>query len=439
VARGPRDIAYVRVPRAALTREVVAATQFNRDHKRDDLYAFGYVPRALLPSLERAARGDLIELDARALAHAEYGPVSVARDRAAEDYHNYDALTSELQALAAAHPQHALVDSAGKSVQGRDLWVIKISKNAATEEHKPNLLYIANMHGDESVGRELMIYLARRLLQDYGTDARITKLVDAAQIYIMPSMNPDGFEASDRFNADSVDLNRDFPDFTADPSDSENGRAPETKAVMELHGKHHFLMALNFHGGTVCFNVPWDSQPNQQASQRFGDDPLMQKLARTYADGNATMQANNVENFDHGVTYGYEWYLVNGGMQDWSVYYRNSIHATVELSYTKYPSASQLPGMWTENQEVLLGYLEAGLFGVHLAVKNEQGQPITGATVRVQSLNRDVLYTDSFVHRPALPGAQTVTVSAPGYKTRQIEMTPWTFAEGTYQDVVLSP
>ena len=52
------------------------------------------------------------------------------------------------------------------------------------------------MHGDETVGRQLVIYFAELLLQNYDKDERIKKLVDSIEIYLMPSLNPDGFAVS---------------------------------------------------------------------------------------------------------------------------------------------------------------------------------------------------------------------------------------------------
>jgi predicted deacylase len=76
----------------------------------------------------------------------------------------------------------------------------------------PNFKYIANMHGDEVVGRELLIRLITHLLNNYGHNDTITYLIDNTHIYLMPSMNPDGFELGQRENANNVDLNRNFPD-----------------------------------------------------------------------------------------------------------------------------------------------------------------------------------------------------------------------------------
>ena len=76
------------------------------------------------------------------------------------------------------------------------------------------------MHGDETVGRQLIIYFAEYLLRNYKIEDRVTNLVDTIEIYLMPSLNPDGFAKSQegscysdpgRYNANRKDLNRDFP------------------------------------------------------------------------------------------------------------------------------------------------------------------------------------------------------------------------------------
>lgn len=117
-------------------------------------------------------------------------------------YHNYDEVTALFKQFERDYPTRAKLHSIGRSVRNRDLWALEIHANVQNPSVfnrsllTPMFKYVANMHGDETIGRELVIYLAKYLLFNYGKDERVTRLVNSTDIYLMPSMNPDGFENS---------------------------------------------------------------------------------------------------------------------------------------------------------------------------------------------------------------------------------------------------
>ncbi len=437
-----QDLIYVRVPSALLTKDFVQMTGFNRDHAKDAFFSVGWISAAALQALPTADRTLIAEIDEQAVAQGRLNPftmrftsVNFDEDKTFEDYHNFEDLTAELQQLAVAYPDITQLTSVGTSFQGRQLWMMTISDNIDAEESEPKLLYIANMHGDEVVGRELSIYHIRRLLSEYGKSPRLTNLVNNSKIYIIPSMNPDGFELKRRHSAQQLDLNRNFPDFSNRDTDNPAGRGVETQAIMALHEQHHFTAAVNFHGGEVCFNLPWDTSPNRYSNEKFGDDTVLNPMGRAWADSNPTMRANS--SFDNGLTYGYEWYEVDGGMQDWSIWYRRSMHATVELSYAKWPPASYLATAWRDNQEAMLAFHERALTGIHLEVVYADGTPVPSFDVSVQSANRTIRYDDGIAHRTTTEGLQNVSILVAGKPKAQISTMARPF-DGRYDRVVIT-
>ena len=435
-------LVYVRVPNTLLTKEWVQSTGFNRDHAKNNTYAVGWLPSTELNQLTFDDRSEIHRLDEAAVTDGRLNPFTLETSptkfdspAAAEEYHNYQAMTEELRRLADSHSDIAKLTSLGKSSQGRDLWMMTVSDQVELDEGEPELLYVANMHGDEVVGRELSIYHIRSLLDNYSVDARTKRLVNNSKIFIVPSMNPDGFEMHQRYSAVNTDLNRNFPDFTSDNRDNSTGRAIETKAIMDLHAAHHFIAAINFHGGEVCFNLPWDTKANDAPTEKFADDAVLNPMGRAWADSNPTMAANS--SFDRGLTYGYEWYEVNGGMQDWAIWYRASMHATVELSYVKWPDASYLSTAWLENKEAMFAFHERALTGIHLEVVNDQGALVPNFEVSIESSSRTLSYSFGHAHRTTTDGPQKATILIGGRAVKSITVTARMF-DGKYDRVSIS-
>lgn len=197
---------------------------------------------------------------------------AVKREIDTSFYHKYDDLTTFMKAMSQKYPKISKLHSIGKSVLHRDLWAIEISDNIETEElAEPKFKYVGNMHGNEVVGRQILIYLIQYLLENYQKDERVTHLIDNVDIFIMPSMNPDGFERAvegqcdgevGRPNAHNKDLNRNFPD-QFDPNTGHNIQ-PETQALIEWIESTNFILSANLHGGSLVASYPWDDSPSHQ-------------------------------------------------------------------------------------------------------------------------------------------------------------------------------
>ena len=64
---------------------------------------------------------------------------------------------------------------------------------------KPEMKYVGNMHGNEALGRELLLRLAAYLCDQWNSkDKEIVDLLNRTNIHLLPSMNPDGFELAYR-------------------------------------------------------------------------------------------------------------------------------------------------------------------------------------------------------------------------------------------------
>jgi len=372
--------------------------------------------------------------EAKAMAEREAARRQEAIDSGEPVYHTYETLTSELATLAGIYdgdpgPDILRVTSIGQSYQGRELWMARISANPDVEVDEPEFAFIAAMHGDEVVGKEMCFDLIEYLTDNYGTDSRVTDLVNNTDIWILPSMNPDGTHLVQRYNAQGYDLNRSFPDQFDDPVNTPDGRPTEVQRVMQWADPLSLDLSMNMHGGELVVNYPFDSNP--QGASVFSPTPdpdqdLFYSISRTYADNNPPMKANNSHPaFIDGVTNGADWYSINGGLQDWAYVWYGNFHVLAELSYTKWPSASTLPTYWAENLESMLSYMERVHEGVRgLVTDAETGLPVA-AEIRVDD-NPFPVYTDPDVgdyHRLILPGTHDLEISAPGYTTQTFPVT----------------
>jgi murein tripeptide amidase MpaA len=109
-------------------------------------------------------------------------------------YHNYAEMNAEVNQIVADHPAIARRVVLGRSYENREIVALKISDNVATDEAEPEVLYNAQQHAREHLTPEMALYLANLFTNSYGSDSRVTNVVNTRELWIVPSVNPDGSE-----------------------------------------------------------------------------------------------------------------------------------------------------------------------------------------------------------------------------------------------------
>ncbi len=347
-------------------------------------------------------------------------------------YPTHAQIGSDFAALAASHPDIARTVTWGSSVQGRELWGIVISDDVQNTEPEPEVRLTSTMHGDEPVDMVMLWAFAQYLVNNYGQPGYedVTDLVNTTEIHIMPLHNPDGYVAGTRTNANGVDLNRNFPE----PAGTDPTQEPENIAFMQYAQAHHFVISQNGHGGALVVNYPWD-----YTYTRTPDNDAIIKLSLEYSTYNLPMY--NSSQFPQGITNGADWYVVNGSVQDWSYYATDCIDVTIEVSNTKWPSASTLDGYWSDNRESLMHYVKAAHYGIHGVVTDSTtGLPLD-ATITVTGIDKPV-HTDPAhgdYYKLLDTGTYEVTFSADGYYPKTVSGVSTIWGVPTVLDAALTP
>ncbi|XP_068114833.1 carboxypeptidase N catalytic chain [Hyperolius riggenbachi] len=371
-------------------------------------------------------------------------------------YHRYEDLVQTLYDVHSSCPFITRVYSIGQSHQGRHLYVIEFSDKPGVHQLlEPEFKYIGNMHGNEILGRELLLQLAEFLCEEYRNgDQRITDLIHNTRIHIMPSMNPDGYEiAADqgpfineyltgRNNKNNVDLNRDFPDLHIPMHFNEKHGGPtdhlplpdnwkkqvqkETLATILWMDSINFVLSANLHGGAVVANYPFDKSKEfrhrgyrrTSSYSATPDDKLFKTLAMSYSYAHSWMHEgfHCGDYFPHGVTNGASWYSLTKGMQDFNYLYKNCFEITLELSCKKFPPPDDLENEWYGNREALITFIEQVHKGIKGMVTDENNNGIANAVISVAGINHNIFSGEGGDYfRLLLPETYTVTASAKGY------------------------
>jgi murein tripeptide amidase MpaA len=243
-----------------------------------------------------------------------------------ENYHSYEQVIGTLKELEKKHPDLAKTYVIARTAEGRDVMAIRITKGASSDEacNKPGLLVTGCHHAGEWTSMEAPLSMAERLVTSYDKDGQVKKRLDSGEIWIVPLLNPDGYEFArveypfwrknrrpinesevppeiaagmtpdeNGFIAFGVDLNRNYYDgnpehfelyrpksdtpestsddfgLTSDAPDNEVYRGPsgasekEIQAVLDLWMRRENIKGIvNHHNYSKEILYPWASSPD---------------------------------------------------------------------------------------------------------------------------------------------------------------------------------
>ena len=286
---------------------------------------------------------------------------TVAEMASWDRYPTYDTYLAMMQQWANDFPTLCHVDTIGTSIQGRLILSMYIEPQTDNDLYRPEFFYSSTIHGDEVTGYVMMLRLIDTLLHGYGSNPQYTDLINRTRISINPLANPDGtyrrsnntVQGSMRYNANWVDLNRNYPDPfnpTKDPLPQENA------AMIAYVSAHNFRLSANLHGGAEVMNYPWDSFTSSQQAHPYAD--WWVDVCRRFVDTSRTYNSNHfTDTYNCGYTAGGDWYIISGGRQDYMNAVHNCLELTMEISSQKTLSSDRLPEYWHFLQHPLVNYI----------------------------------------------------------------------------------
>jgi carboxypeptidase T len=280
------------------------------------------------------------DIDAAAAAEADR-----LRDLAAArpadwfgEYRDYGAISARLRELAELAPDRVSLHALGSSIEGRPLWALRIGGHAP--DATPMLIN-GTQHAREWIAAMVTTCVADRLVRGYDHDPAIRAFVDRTELWVVPVVNPDGYQYSwsghrywrkNRRERHGVDLNRNFSvawggEGSSHRKSSEIYRGeyafsePESMALRDLVKREHIAVHVDFHAYGQLVLYPWGytSTPAKDHA-RFAaiGDRMASAMFAAHETRYALMRS-------------VELYPAGGTMTDWMYGEAEAVSYTIEL------------------------------------------------------------------------------------------------------------
>nr|XP_023686791.1 inactive carboxypeptidase-like protein X2 isoform X2 [Paramormyrops kingsleyae] len=321
-------------------------------------------------------------------------------------HHSYKEMRQLMKIVNEMCPNITRIYNIGKSFDGLKLYAIEISDNPGEHElGEPEFRYTAGSHGNEVLGRELLLLLMQFMCQEYlAGNPRIRHLVEETRIHLLPSVNPDGYEKAfevgselggwslGRWSEDGLDIHHNFPDLNSILWEAEARKltsrrvlnhhipipdwylaknatvAVETRALIAWMEKIPFVLGGNLQGGELVVSYPYDRtrfRSKTREATPTPDDLVFRWLAFSYASTHrlmtdASRRVCHTVDFakEDGTVNGASWHTAAGSMNDFSYLHTNCFEMSMFVGCDKFPHKSELPDEWENNRESLLVFME---------------------------------------------------------------------------------
>lgn len=315
-----------------------------------------------------------------------------------DEFHTYEEIRDDFYALAAAYPDITLFEHLGYSVQNRELFALKITDNPQIEEDEPEVVFWGCIHGNEYTSAEIPYLYAIYLCQNYGIDPQVTQYVENNEIWCIPMINPDGRANGSRYNANGIDLNREFGyNWDGWGSSPFPFSQVESRAVREFCLDNNVSLSIVYHCSGDEFYHPWGYFPHDAP-----DYGVLTRVGERYANAASYAFMSSFAS-----------YQTHGEVLDWAYGCFGGLSYTAEVS----SSSSAVPYTFERNQTGMNIFCELAGEGLHGNVTDAQtGEPVWAAVWICG--NPIPAYTDpelGDLHRLVLPGTYDLTVWANGY------------------------
>ena len=345
-----------------------------------------------------------------------------------DSYPTYEAYEAMMFDFQTNHPDKCEIITLGTLPSGRKIMIAHL--NNGTADGKPKFLYTSTIHGDETTGWIMMLRLIDYLLEN-PDEPEVQTVMDNIDLYIGPNTNPDGtyhsgnnnVNGATRENAAGIDMNRNYADPHGSSHPDGNPYATETEWFMQFAQDIPFVMGANYHGGAEVMNYPWDNTHTHHA-----DDAWWQLISHEYADECHKVNPNYMSEFNNGITFGADWYMIGGGRQDYMNGYAQCREITIECSNSKLPNGNQLPNFWNYNKASLFLFMNQCIYGIHGVVTDSiTGEPLD-ATITISGHDDQYAVVESHLpvgdfHRPIKGGNWSVIISKDGYCPKIVNVT----------------